>query len=85
MSSRNKIIKLSFCQSLSIFMMNFLSRCIDFKNDKLFKLFSKGTERVDKEMDMVKILRNIRFLRIRSRMNVKESDAPKLKYYVKHS
>ena len=42
-------------------------------------------ERVDKEMDMVKILRNIRYLRILSRLNLQARDKPKLKYYIKHS
>ena len=36
-------------------------------------------------MDMVKILRNIRYLRILSRLNLRQLDWPKLKYYIKHS
>jgi len=34
------------------------------KEYKLWRLYDKGKERLEKELDMVKILRNIRYLRI---------------------
>ena len=68
-----------------MFFMTQCKSCFNFKKDKLFRLYNVGVERVDKEMDMVKILRNIRYLRILSRLNLKHGDRPKLKYYIKHS
>ena len=76
---------MSFCQSLHLFTLNSLSCCCSFKDNKLFKLYTKGKSKIDKEMDLVKILRNIRSMRIYSKMNIESNNKEKLKYIIRHS
>ena len=48
-------------------------------------MYERGSERIDKEMDMLKIIRNIRSLRIWTRMNTSKEDLNKVKYLIRHS
>jgi hypothetical protein len=60
-----------------MFCMGQTKCCGNHKKNKLFRLYEEGVERVEKEMDMVKILRNIRYLRILTRLNAVNTDKAK--------
>ena len=59
----NRYIKLSTCQSLSLYFKNFFSfLCRPPKTDKLWRLYEEGAERIDKEFDIAKIIKTTRNL-----------------------
>ena len=67
---RNRIIKMSYCQVTSLFFANIFKDCYPTINDnKLWRLFRQGQGRIDREFDIVKIIKNLRNIRIYMRQN----------------
>ena len=65
--NRVKLIKFSYWQQFKLFIMKFFSccgSCCEFDKNKLWKLYSIGNSRIEKEFDIVKILTSIRNMKI---------------------
>ena len=60
------------------------SCCIS-PDNKLYKVMKKGRLRIEKEMNVIKILKNIRKLRILTKANIPAEDEAKTKQLVKNS
>lgn len=71
----NRIIKINKLQSLKLFLMKTFSCCIfKFKQNKLKRLYETGIEKIDKELDIVKIIKALRSLKIFYKDRVKKID-----------
>ena len=57
----------------------FASTC-KFKRNKLWQLYLKGQSRIEREFDIVDILKSIRHLKIHSKKNMDELSAAETKY-----
>ena len=55
------MIKISFWQSLKIKLID-ISCCIKKDSHKLWKLYDQGQKQLDKEMDITKIIKDLRNL-----------------------
>ena len=56
--------------------------CCDRTNYKLYNLFEKGYEQVEKEMDLIKLIRGIRNLKIFNKVN---GFSEQIKFIIKNS
>ena len=65
--------------------MKKFNRFANFKQNKLYRLFNRGSERIDKELDIVKIIKNIRKQRIIWKRHQQKSEANLDKYFIRHS
>ena len=65
-------IKLTVKQKLRIFMMSTFGPCFDYiedrSNSRIWRLYERGSNMLDKQMDVVKILRKLRHLKIISKL-----------------
>ena len=66
--TKSRIIKFSLCQSLRLFFINFaaswlcMAKC--FTKDKLWRLHQEGERRLEKHLDIVKLIQRMRHLKI---------------------
>ena len=61
---RNRLIKLSSFQVFKLLIMNYV-KCFKLnRENRLWRLYEDGQERLEKEFDVVKIIRSIRNLKI---------------------
>ena len=70
-----RIIKFSAWQQFQLYWMTSLvcfEKCCKFKKSKLWRLFTQGQERIEKEFDLVKIIVSLRNLKILSKRNLNE-------------
>ena len=60
------IIKIRLIDSIKLFLLNYFSikicKCI--YNKKIQRLYNKGTKKIDKELDIVKVLTTLRNIKI---------------------
>ena len=62
--SRNRVIKFSVRQKVNLYFQNMFSGCFNPNDDKLWRLFSQGQERLEKEFDAVYLIRSLRNLKV---------------------
>jgi len=64
----HRIIKISTCNQISILFKNIFNSCIERvsfpRENKLWRLYEDGQDRIDKEFDIVKIIKSLRNLKI---------------------
>ena len=63
----SRVIKFTFCQKVNLYfhrLFDCLLCCRPFTNDKLWKLYNKGQERIEKQLDIVKITQRLHHLKI---------------------
>jgi hypothetical protein len=62
---QNRIIKINKCQSLMLFLMKAFGCCIvQISQYRLWRLYETGMEKIEKELDIVKIIKALRSLKI---------------------
>jgi hypothetical protein len=64
---KNKPIKIGVCTSLNIFIVSRFEKigcCLAEAQTPMARLFRRGEELIDKEMDMIKIIKAIRNLKV---------------------
>ena len=85
-SETHRIIELSPCDNFLLFFSNLLgsfsccARCWS-KNDKLTKMYEEASDRIDAELDIVKLLRNIR----NSKILLESMMDDNIRYEIAHS
>lgn len=80
--AKNREPKLRFCDSLLLFLSQFPC-CCNLTEPAYQQLYDTGTERMDKELDVVKILKRLRNLKIL--LEEQQILSRQLKFKIKHS
>mmetsp|Transcript_9208 Transcript_9208/g.15487 ORF Transcript_9208/g.15487 Transcript_9208/m.15487 type:complete len:175 (+) Transcript_9208:410-934(+) len=80
-------IRLKFKDSLRLFLARFVSKRIFMnfcwrKKDKLINLYEQSVERIESELDVIKIIKGLKDLKILMKNSVLN---PEVKYQIKHS
>lgn len=57
---KNRVIKLNFKQLFDLYFMKHFSRCFEREDQKIWKLYEKGSEKIAKDFDLFNILRALR-------------------------
>lgn len=79
--SKNKIIKLSTGQSLHIYFAGILGKLVPKVDTKLWKLYKEGQDRIEKDFDIVRIIKTLRNVKLTLYNNLIDR---KLKFLVKN-
>ena len=54
-------IKINFCQKLNVYLIDLFQFCVFHPDEnKLFRLYTKGSDLLEKEMDIVKLIKHVR-------------------------
>ena len=64
----------SCCSSVKIFLLNLIGCFIDKKKFKTYNLFVKGSNRLEKEFDLVRIIQKLRTLDSKKNLSILKSD-----------
>ena len=76
---KNQVIKISMWQSIYIKFLDAFF-CFNNRSNKLLRLYNRGRNRMDKEMDIVKIIKNLRNMGIFMKFNKNHDQFKVLKY-----
>lgn len=81
--NNHQVIKLSKKQSCKLYFMSLLGCCFcGRKKNRLWRLYTEGQDRIEKEFDLVKIIKSIRNIKVIMKHKLMNE---KLKLEVKHS
>ena len=64
--AKNRPIKLNCCQSITIFLLDSFKSCLCWRVDenKLYRLYGRGKDQIEKELDIIKLLGTLRNMKI---------------------